>query len=216
VENPAFPLAGTWKTWILPTGDAVRPGPPLAYNSAAWKAQLAAVKEACANRTLDQTETAAYWDGTNSGDVAQVIWSGIAADLIERHGLDLPEAARVLAYTNVAMADAVISCWDAKYTYWVARPITSDPAIKVQFPTPPHPSYPSGHSTVSGAASVTLAALVPAEQADLLALSAEAAASRCWAGIHFPCDNDIGLTTGHTIGFMVAEVARSDGAADAM
>ena len=46
-------------------------------------------------------------------------------------------------------------------------------------------------------------------------MAAEAAASRCWAGIHFPNDDDIGLTIGHTVGYMVADVARADGAADA-
>ncbi len=94
----------------------------------------------------------------------------------------------------------------------MARPITADPDIKVLFPTPPHPSYPSGHASLSGAAAVTLAALFPDDEADLLGMAAEAAASRCWAGIHFPIDDDVGLATGHTVGYMVAEVARTDAA----
>ena len=215
MKLPAFPLAGTWRTWVLPNGNAVRPGPPPAYDSPGWKAQLAAVQHACASRTFDQEQAAHYWDGTTSGQVAQTLWSGFAADLIGRHGLDLPHAARVLAYTSVAMIDAGVACWDAKYTYWAARPITADPTIQVLFPTPPHPTYPSGHATVSGAAAATLASLFPAEEADLLGMAAEAAASRCWAGIHFPSDDDIGLATGHTIGYLVADLARADGAAGA-
>lgn len=213
VEVPVFVLAGTWQPWVLPSGDAVRPGPPPAYDSPAWKAQLAAVREACASRTFAQEQAAHYWDGTYSGQTGPEIWSGLAAGLIRRHGLDLPHAARALAYTSTAMADAVIACWDAKYTYWMARPISADPDLKLLFGTPPHPSYPSGHATVSGSAAVTLASLFPDDEADLLAMAAEAAASRAWAGIHFPIDNDIGLATGHTIGYLVGDLARADGAA---
>ncbi len=68
VEVPAFPLTGTWQTWVLPSSDAVRPGPPPAYDSPAWKAQLAAVKQACASRTFDQEQAAHYWNGTKSGE----------------------------------------------------------------------------------------------------------------------------------------------------
>jgi membrane-associated phospholipid phosphatase len=216
VENPAFPLAGTWQTWILPSGDAVRPGPPPAYDSPAFIAQVAAVNASCANRTLDQEVAAHFWDGTQSGQPAGVIWSGIATDLIGRHVFDLPHAARALAYMAVAMYDAGIACWDAKYTYWAERPITADPDIKVLFPTPPHPSYPSGHSTVSAAASVSLSSTFPEDEADLLAMAVEAASSRCWAGIHFPSDNDTGQTMGHTVGYMITELQRAEVAGGAV
>ena len=96
-----------------------------------------------------------------------------------------------MAYAAVAVADAEVACWDGKYAYWTARPITLDPKLNVLFPTPPFPSYPSAHSTVSNAAAVVLAHLFPDDQFDLLALAAQAAASRAWAGIHFPIDNDM-------------------------
>jgi len=210
VEDPVFALAGTWQTWILPSGDAVRPGPPPVYDSPAFTAQLAAVEASCANRTLDQEQAAHFWNGTKSGQVAGVIWSGIAADLIVRHVLDLPHAARALANMAVAMYDAGVACYDAKYTYWTARPITADPEIKMLFPTPPHPSYPSGHSSLSGAAAVTLASFFPDDESDLLGMATEAAYSRCWAGIHYPSDNDTGLTMGHTVGYMFTEAVRAE------
>ena len=145
-----------------------------------------------------------------------MIWSGIAADLIGRHVLDLPHATRALANMAVAMYDSGVACWDAKYTYWSARPITPDPDIKVLFPTPPHPSYPSGHSTVSAAAAVTLASIFPDEESDLLGMATEAAYSRCWAGIHYPSDDDTGTTMGHTVGYMVSEAVRAEVAAGAV
>jgi membrane-associated phospholipid phosphatase len=52
---------------------------------------------------------------------------------------------------GVATYEAMVACWDAKYTYWLMRPVTADPSIKPAFSTPPLPSYPSGHSTLSSA-----------------------------------------------------------------
>src|SRR5205085_1253509 len=42
--TPITPLAGTWKTWVLKSGNEFRPGPPPAYDSAQEKAELADVE----------------------------------------------------------------------------------------------------------------------------------------------------------------------------
>jgi hypothetical protein len=47
--------------------------------------------------------------------------------------------------------------------------------------------------------------------ASALARASQAAASRCWAGIHFPVDNDAGLMLGRSVGYLVTAVARADG-----
>ncbi len=78
-----------------------------------------------------------------------------------------------MALLNVALADAAIASWKAKYLFDIWRPIdairsaaseanssTDDranwlPLLK----TPPFPSYTSGHSTFSGAAAAVLTAL---------------------------------------------------------
>jgi len=44
----------------------------------------------------------------------------------ERH-TSLSENARLLALVNVAMADAGIGCWEAKYHYVFWRPVTAIP-----------------------------------------------------------------------------------------
>src|SRR5262249_22154030 len=81
------------------------------------------------------------------------------------------ENARLFAELNVAMTDAGISCFDAKYNYSFWRPVTgireaandgnpdteADPAWTPLIVTPPFPSYTSAHSTVSGAAAAVLA-----------------------------------------------------------
>jgi hypothetical protein len=87
------------------------------------------------------------------------------------------ELARYLAILNVAMADAGIAAWEAKYTFLFPRPVTYIRAAlpgatpiaaampkwaplgapvtngkpdRVNF-TPPFPSYPSGHAVFGGA-----------------------------------------------------------------
>lgn len=208
LENPLEPLAGNWNLWVMENADQFRPAPPPSYKSAAWESQQAAVQEAVAHRTFNQSQRAKYWQNTS----ASTLWNGFASDLISRDGLDLPHAARVLAFLGVTQADAQVANYEAKYTYWTARPITADPELNVLFPTPPFPSYPSSHATVSNAGAVILSHFFPEDVDDLLDLAEEAAKSREWAGIHIPLDDDAGTLQGRQVGYLVANVARQDGA----
>ena len=70
-------------------------------------------------------------------------------------------AARVFALLNMAMHDAAVGCWDAKYAYFNPRPSQLDPGIKTKIGLPNFPSYTSGHSTFSAAATVVLSYLFP-------------------------------------------------------
>jgi membrane-associated phospholipid phosphatase len=74
---------------------------------------------------------------------------------------------------NLALADAGIASWDAKYHYDLWRPIDAireaatdqnpatiaDPNWLPLLKTPPFPAYTSGHSTFSGAAAAVLTRL---------------------------------------------------------
>jgi membrane-associated phospholipid phosphatase len=211
-QQPVEPLAGTWRTWILASGDQYRPPPPPPYQSPAWQAELVAVQEAVTRRTPEQEAAVRFWAGGPGTVTPPGLWIESARDLIVRDGLDAPHAARVLALTSVAMADSFICCWDAKYTYWTERPITADPSLNVLIPTPPFPSYTSGHSTISTAAATVLGYLFPADEVDLAARANEAKNSRLWAGIHFPIDNEMGALGGGMIGRLVVARAREDGA----
>lgn len=211
-QQPTEPQAGRWRPWMLASGDQYRPPPPPPYQSPAWQAELVAVQEAVARRTPEQEAAVQFWAGGPGTVTPAGLWIEIARDLIVRDGLDATHASRVLALTSVAMADSFICCWDAKYTYWTARPITADPTLDVLIPTPPFPSYTSGHSTISTAAATVLGYLFPADEVDLTAKATEAKSSRLWAGIHFPIDNEMGALGGGMIGRLVVARAREDGA----
>jgi membrane-associated phospholipid phosphatase len=202
---PLEPLAGTWRTWNLLSGSEFRPGPPPAFGSPQFVAERDEVYAVSRTLTPEQRDIALFWaDGagtvTPSGH-----WNLIALDLIRSHGLDDDEAAHVLALLNTAQADAFIACWDAKFTYWSVRPVTAiraalDDRWSPLIATPPFPSYPSGHSTTSGAASTVLGHVFPDEAATLAGLAAEAAASRLYGGIHYASDNAAGLALGRLVG----------------
>jgi hypothetical protein len=211
VDPPLEPLAGTWAPWVIADVVGARPGPPPAYGSPAWQAEVAAVQEAVARRTPEQEAAAHFWAGGPGTVTPAGLWIETARDLIRRDGLDSAQAARVLALTSVALHDAFVCCWDAKFAYWMARPITADPTLAVLFPTPPFPTYTSGHSTISSAAATILGHLFPADEYDLRGRADEARDSRLWAGIHFPIDNEMGATMGAAVGRLVAAYARGDG-----
>src|SRR5262249_23093846 len=119
-------------------------------------------------RSADQSLGAVFWASANGA----YFWNSLAQRLSAQKHLTLSENARLFASLNLAMADARIACWDAKYTYLFWRPITAitladtdgnpdtiaDPDWTPMLGgTPPHPDYPSGHSTESGAACAVLA-----------------------------------------------------------
>ncbi|HXN46538.1 MAG TPA: vanadium-dependent haloperoxidase, partial [Bryobacteraceae bacterium] len=121
-----------------------------------------------ATRSADETLYAHFWQSASPVD----FWDPVATSLSTARDFSLLENARLLAYLNLALADAVTGCWDAKYTYVSWRPVTAiqlgdtdgnpetvaDPAWLPLIPTPPFPEYPSAHSCVSGAAGRVLSA----------------------------------------------------------
>lgn len=204
MADPFAPLAGTWATWVLPSGDAIRPGPFHEYGSPGWEAEIDAVRRATERRTLAQERIIDFWltKGSNG------YYFEVAHGLIERENLGEAEAASVLAMLAVADYDVAVAVWDAKYTYWVARPITVDPDINLYIPTPPYPSYPGGFGAIACAGATVLADLFPEHAVELLSSAVEAAAQRGWAGIHYVLDDDIALTMGGQVGRMVVNRVR--------
>src|SRR5439155_7135225 len=121
-------------------------------------------------------------------------------------------AAGALVLAGTAMADALVACWDAKFTYWLERPISADTTLKTAISTPPFPSYPSGHSTQSAAAAEVFAYLFPERAAYYRAKADEASRSRVLAGIHYRFDIETGEQLGRKVGAAAVARAQTDGA----
>lgn len=65
--------------------------------------------------------------------------------------------------------------------------------------TPRHPAYPSGHSTVGGAASEILSFFFPDYTAEFDMLADNAGMARLWAGIHWRSDHEQGMKLGRCV-----------------
>jgi hypothetical protein len=231
---PGVPGAGpqfaSMTPWVLVRPSQFRLPPPLALNSPEYAADLNELKVmgifSGSPRTPDQSELALFWAGNTA-----LYWNRIAAQISVERGLTLTENAHLFALLNVSMADAGIACWDGKYRYVFWRPITAiraglTPADAEPnwvpwldfFPTgtPPHPEYPSGHSTVSGSAAFILAAAFgentsftvnsdvrPGTRsfASFSDAVAEIANARVFGGIHFRTS----CVRGNTLGRAVAD-----------
>jgi len=211
-ENPAFPTQGSWKTWVLTSGDQFRPAAPPAYDSAQMATDMAELKTF--ERTPVSNALAMFWEYGAGGRRIYWFWNNEANRAVLESGWNdnAPMAARAYALTNIAAADAGVACFDAKYTYWAMRPFQIDPEFKPLFTTPNHPSYPSAHSCLSTATASVLAALFPTDAEEVMALAQQATESRLWAGIHFCSDIEAGTTIGENVAAAVLEHAASDGA----
>ena len=206
VRLPFDANAGAWRTWVIPSGSALRPPPPPALTSTHYATDIAELRALSKSRTLRQTDIARYW----ATDAPSVIWEKYMFAEVARRQLSPLRAARAQALASVAMHDAFIACWDAKFHYWRARPITDDTALETVFPTPPFPSYPSGHSTISAAAAEVFAELFPDAATHYRAMADQASNSRVFAAVHFRFDVESGDTLGARVGRLVAERARRD------
>jgi hypothetical protein len=174
----AGPQFATMTPWVLTRPSLFRLPPPPALNSAQYTTDLQELSVmgvlSGSQRTDDQSELALFWAGNTA-----LYWNRIAVQLSTDASFSFEHNARLFALLNVTMADAAIACWDSKYRYVFWRPITAFRTGVDSFPadptwepwldtstfvlpgipgTPPHPEYPSGHSTVSGSAAAILAA----------------------------------------------------------
>jgi membrane-associated phospholipid phosphatase len=173
----AVPQLAHVTPWAITSPSQFRPGGPPALTSDLYTAVFSEVKTMGSAfgspRTADQTQNAIFWTGNTPR-----YWNQIARTISVQRNLVLSDNARLFALLNIAMADAAIACWDAKYYYVFWRPITAivladldgnpatvaDPSwipfLETVPPgtTPNFPEYPSGHSTVSAAAATVLAA----------------------------------------------------------
>jgi len=239
-DPPIGGPVGTWKPWVLSSQSQARIESgilgPFAYGSNVFMAELDEVFDIQASLTDAQKQIAVFWDDGLGTSTPAGHWNEIAMDLVRQDGTGTRQTARLFSYLNAAELDAAISYFEAKYFWWSIRPVTvarrlcdnatrlcsnaeldADPSLATYpdwlsyIATPPFPSYPSGHSTFSGAAGAVLAHFFPTQESFVNGLANEAALSRLYGGIHFRSDNDDGLVLGRYISDQVLVRAQSDG-----
>ncbi|MBM7551995.1 phosphatase PAP2 family protein [Thalassobacillus pellis] len=213
------PSAGKWETYFLKhdqngnfvTLDGRIVDFDIRYpEKIQWYDQLQTVQRVLGNLTDKKKVIARYW---GSGPPSKQ-WAPIADRLIDTYKVEAPRAGRILGALFTGINDALVVTWYLKYKWLVPRPNQLDEHLATVICTPKHPSYPSGHATVSGAAEIILSYFFPAERRRIQQLAEEDAKSRLYAGVHFPIDNEQGLRLGRQIGRIVVEQLRTEKGSD--
>jgi hypothetical protein len=169
-----LPQWATLTPFAMTTDSQFRPPAPPALTSQTWADAVNEVKTYGAvgstARSADQTQIARFWADGAGTYTPPGHWNQVAAQIAAQQHTSLDENARLFAQLNIALGDAAIVAWDAKYTYNTWRPIDAirqantagNPAVQPDpdwtplILTPPFPEYVSGHSTFSGAAAAVL------------------------------------------------------------
>ena len=249
----AVPQFAYMTPWVILTPSQFRPTGPPALTSARYARDFNETKTMgnllSSTRTPDQTVYAWFWASATPSflfNTAAVLLLGDSSSESEKdddrdshakHHDSTLQNARLLAQLNLAIADAAIACYEAKYTYVFWRPVTAiplaatdgnsgtieDPAWMPLFATPAHPEYPSGHSCLSAAAAGVLADrfgekthftlesdLMPGVVRSFKSFSSaleEVKNARVFAGIHFRSATDDGEKLGASVAEWVLDHA---------
>lgn len=197
--------AGTWRPWVLSSGQELRlPRPP---DAAATAAELQDLRGFAVHRNAAEQERIRYWDYSSPS----ARWNDILIDINAANPLPGGDSIRALAMLNIAMHDAMIAAWDSKYAYKRSRPGQMDGSFKTAVPTPPTPSYPCERSVAAGAAAAVIAHIYPKEAQRLAAAEQEVARSRMMAGAAFPSDTKAGIELGRAVAARVIDQMKLTG-----
>lgn len=218
---------GNVSPWVLRSGSQFRPEAPPPLDSEQYAQDYNEIKiigaSSSPTRTAVQTQIATFWRASPTA-----IWNPVMRQVVAARNPDLSATARTFALVYLAVADASIACWDAKYTYNYWRPepairngafdgndlTAGDAAWTPLFATPPHPEYTSGHSTNSSAMATILELLfddnpgVPlvvtisgiTRQWDTFGAAVdEVIDARVYSGIHFRTADEVGARLGRQV-----------------
>ncbi len=230
---PAFgpavhPHWGDNRYFIANSAQLTQPGPPIEYSEVIKSPFYQMVNElytVSLSLSHEDSTVAKIW-GDQPGNLnVPAHATNILTQLINLNKLDLYEAAAAYALHGIAMNDASISVFKAKYHYNLVRPISYIRNVmqlsnwNSVLPTPPHPEYPAAHAVVSGASARVMERIFGKNYKftdhtyddsygsrsfnSIEDYAKEACHSRLLAGIHYSPSIATGLAMGYKIGDMV-------------
>ncbi len=222
---PATPYWGKNRPIVAGSLVNTNPGPPPAYstdpNSHFYK-MVKQVYDVSLTLTTDQNNMSLFWRDI-PGVSSPGHWLSILLQTVQQTDASLAKAAMAYALTGAAGNDALIGCFQVKYTYNLVRPITyirekmGYTSWNSFIATPAHPEYPSAHSALSAGAAVIFEELFgnvknftdhtydymgfpPRSYTSFMAIAKEAGQSRLYGGIHYQPSIDAGLQQGTKAG----------------
>lgn len=206
------PLFGKVRMWNVSNVELTRPPAPPAIDSEEYNKDVQILIAYLKENKPEHRKIANFWQDGLGTYTPPGHWNDFANRFIVEAKMNPIRSARTLAYMNMAIMDAGISCWDAKYYYHYPRPIQTIEGFKTIAGTPNFPSYTSGHSVFSAAGAEVLAYIFP-EKANLVrGWAKEAAISRVYGGIHWTFDATVGTAQGIDVANYTINAAIKDGA----
>ncbi|MEY4106682.1 MAG: hypothetical protein RL181_1024 [Bacteroidota bacterium] len=242
IENPRLEAlapagsdatGGTWKPFLIPDVTALKVPVPSALGSAAYLAELAAVRAAQAGAGTGEKEALAWW---SAGAVYR--WQEIARELAARYNLppksnpdgsypspdatrpcdypkfpfaNPPYASRAFAYLSVAQYDALVAAWHFKFLHRRPAAYRTDTRIQNLKPATELPAYPSEDAVVAGASVEILKAMFPCEAGSLEERATEHLESLLLSGHFTRSDLDAGSALGRQVALTALTRSRNDG-----
>ncbi len=220
---PVGPHWGNNRLFVQGSLDGSEPAPPPGYSTDPGSDYYKMEKEVYdVSQTLtpDQIATGLFWrDAPGYGNAH---FASVLTQIVAQVNPTLDIAALLFAKTGIVIEDATIGCWKVKFKYNTERPVTYIQKIlgftswAPLFATPPHPDFPSAHSTVAGAMSETLTKMLgnhfvytdhsydylnmaPRTYQSFDDLVAEMIDARVYAGIHTRNADEQGVAEGRKI-----------------
>ena len=229
---PVNVYVGDIRTFVPNSASITEPDPPIPYSEEVGSAFYNAVNEVYTisqSLTAEDSITAKTWGEFPANFVIQALrYQQIAIQVVDDANLPLGIAALAFAKNGMALQEAIVSVFHAKYIHNVVRPITYIHEVLGHTEwstiniTPPHPEYPSAHSTIGRASTTVLESIFGTEYSftdrthedvygsrsyeSLEAASDDAARSRVLAGIHYEFSVVVGKKQGEEIGNLINEL----------
>lgn len=166
------------RTMVMKDGKQYKVAPPPVFNmkdkNSKYYQEVMYIKNTVDSLSDEQAHIAEFWDDNPGklnvqGHIMFVNkkfspgghWMSVTGIAAKTTGADFNTTVCAYAKTAIALFDAFIECWAAKYTYNTVRPETViDKYINADWrphlQTPPFPEYTCGHCTISAAAAKAL------------------------------------------------------------
>jgi hypothetical protein len=192
LQSAQTPWLAFMQPLLLRNAAQFRAPPPPALSSGRYATDLAETRAYgavnSAVRTPEQTAIAYFWNANAINQLNQTL-----RDVVTQRGMDLVDAAHLLAMGTMAPTDAGIACFDSKYHYQFWRPVTAirndatapDPTWSPLVTTPNHPEYPSQHGCVTSALARVLAHALGTNNIDVTIPGAQGGATTLTTSQHF-------------------------------
>ncbi len=230
-SKPIRPYWGDNRSFVAGSALETMPPPPPAYSETAESGFYKMAQELY-NTSLSLSEedirVVKHWADLPGNYGTPAHYTHIATQLIEKNRFRLDQAAIAYAKHGIALNEAIINVFKAKYTYNLIRPVSYIRNVlgyidwNTVIGTPPHPEYPSAHAVLGGASAAIMESFVGKNYSFVdrthenlygartyhspRAYAEEASKSRVLGGIHYNVSAAIGLMQGEEVGKLVNDI----------